>query len=111
VADLKPSEVVFRSFPFCLVDTLGKTELEIAAGIIVEYCKEHGDHWQRVTWQQIREFLRPQQEKLNPFAMPNFHGLAPLGLALWHDDDASIELTSKCLSLIQRPAAWKTELR
>lgn len=108
---MKPSAVPFRSFPFCLVDTLGKTELEVAAGILVMYCAEHGDEWQPVTREQVREFLREHVEKLNPFAPPDFVGLQRLGLATWHAETAALQLTPKCLSLIERPQAWKAELR
>lgn len=117
---MKPSDVPFRSaIHWCVLDTLGKVELEIAAGIITAYCKAHGDAWAPVSWTQLGEFILAESERAGhplicPFAEPDFRGLIGLGLAAKRGADIDlleIELTPKCLDLMARPGAWKVELR
>jgi hypothetical protein len=87
---IKPSEIRFdTSFP-PLVGTLGRTEREAAASLLILACQHHGDVWQPITVKQIGEALRAAVEagrqpftalNSNPFWRPDFHDLVAQGFA------------------------------
>lgn len=105
-----PSEVVLHAIP--LVGTLGRTEREMAAALIVRACQVNGDTWQPVTPKMIREMLERDAAdgvepmaslNRNPFARPNFWELVAEGYA--SGDPAKHEplaLTEKALAKIRK---------
>lgn len=53
--EFKPSDVHLDPVP--LTATMGRTEREQAAAVIVRACQVLGDRWQPITWKQVREAL------------------------------------------------------
>ncbi len=88
----KPSDVsLYDSFP-PLAGTLGKTEAELAATLLVRASQVHGDVWQdihvRMLGEVIRADLGAKREPLhsmnrNPFCRPDVWQLVKLGCAEW----------------------------
>jgi hypothetical protein len=87
-----------------LVDTLGKTELECAAGLIVQYCAASGDRWEPIDVGGMLEWIRgeakshgaePGHWSRNPFFRPDFQGLGTAGFAelTWSDESPQASLT------------------
>lgn len=90
--NFKPSDVnLCDSFP-PLVGTMGRTEAEIAAALLVRACQMRGDVWQDVSigaiFNAFSADLQADREpfhsmKGNPFCRPDFHDLAKRGCAFW----------------------------
>ena len=111
---MKPSDVVLCVPP--LTATLGRSEREHAAALIVRACQELGDKWQAVSPRQVGEVLRADVAAgrqpfaslgVNPFFRPDVHDLVAKGFATMREDKA-VELTEKALEAIAkwaRPAA------
>lgn len=109
----KPSDVDLNgSFP-PLIDTLGQTELEMAASMLVRACAVRGDSWQPISPQQlgivILDDVAAQREpffslKPNPFFNPDFHGLAKKGFARFTASGAGapIELTPEGIERLRK---------
>lgn len=53
--EFKPSDVLLDPVP--LTATMGRTEREQAAAVMVRACQVLGDRWQPITWKQVREAL------------------------------------------------------
>lgn len=89
---IKPSEVdLCASFP-PLVGTMGRTEVEIAAALLVRACQVGGDAWQDVSTATLAEVitadLAAKREPFtsinrNPFCRPDVHDLVKRGFAEW----------------------------
>jgi hypothetical protein len=70
-----PSRVRLLQIP--LIDTFGKSELELAVAYLVRACQVNGDQWQPIMLDQL---LALRIDPLvgswnNPFVHPNFRGL------------------------------------
>jgi hypothetical protein len=52
---IKPSQIVLFIPP--LVGTLGRSELEAAAAVMVSYLAEHGDEWEPIPAKGLGEWL------------------------------------------------------
>lgn len=110
MAEIKPSEVRLHVPP--LVGTLGRSEYEHAAALIVRTCQVNGDAWAAVTPQQIgkaiTEDLDGKVEPLhslnrNPFFRPDIRGLVAAGHARFVGDGPTlgpVELTEAAIAKI-----------
>jgi len=113
--DMRPSDVVLL-VP-CLVGTLGRSEREMAAALIVRACQLKGDQWGSVGIKEIGETIdadiaagRQPLAALNRSSFcprPDFRDLVKEGFARFDGDpekdaSASIELTHKALRAIRR---------
>ncbi len=105
--DFKPSEIYLGGPP--LVATMGRSELEHAAAIIVRTCQATGDVWRAVTWAEARLVIEADvAEKrtpfdaiwTNPFVRPDAHGLVAKGFA--SKDGDAVALTAQGLEAIRR---------
>lgn len=88
-----------------LTDTLGKTELECAAGLIVQYCAANGDEWgDSVDVESLLGWIREEAKcrgnvkghwSRNPFFRPDFPGLGHAGFAelSWSDESPQASMT------------------
>lgn len=94
----KPSEVnILGSFP-PLCATMGKTEAEVAAALLVDYLALNGDDWGPATPKQLGEHLQNSSMNRgtdrdpwpsiirNPFAQPSFGELVMRGFATWQSN-------------------------
>lgn len=106
--DFKPSDVTLGVPP--LTATMGKTEIECAAALIVRTCQAQGDRWQPVSWKMARETLTSDLEAgrhpgagwaRNPFFRPDVAGLVAKGYATRGDGD-DVELTAQGLEALRR---------
>lgn len=106
-----PSQVVLSGIP--LTGTMGRTEREVAAAYLVLACQFHGDRWQAVTAQMIREALDDADQKTghvmssvarNPFARPDFYDLVAKDFASGDlaTSGAPIEFTAKGFDALER---------
>lgn len=110
----KPSEIGLAHFP-PLVDTMGRTEAEIAAALLVRACQEHGDVWQdidpRMVGQVIVADIAAKREPVhslnrNPFCKPDFHDLVKRGFAQWVGEAGGpLRFTQRGLDAIARHGA------
>lgn len=108
--DFKPTDIVLHAIP--LVGTLGRTEREVAAAMLVRACAFHGDRWQPITPTQMGEWLRHDLDNKvepfasldrNPFIRPDFHELVRTGFAEGAlEADSPLALTEKGLLAIAR---------
>jgi hypothetical protein len=80
----KPSQVVLTGVP--LSGTMGRSEVEVAAALLVMACVHHGDQWQALTLDQIADAIhaRIKDEPVaswnrNPFLRPDIDGLVAGG--------------------------------
>jgi hypothetical protein len=90
--DFKPTDVnLCDSFP-PLVGTMGRTEAELAAALLVRACQVLGDAWQdvevRALGAVIRDDLAAKREPFhsmnrNPFCRPDAYDLVQRGCAEW----------------------------
>jgi hypothetical protein len=111
-----------------LVDTMGKTEAEVAATYIVRTLAASGDTWRPVTWKECRERIKadciavekaggpnkaPAVERMifdllrNPFTRPDVDELVRRGFARWISEPgmpvrAAIELTDEGRERLRR---------
>jgi hypothetical protein len=109
--EFTPADVVLTTPP--LTGTLGKTELEVAAGVMVLILQELGRGWGMVTWQDIQEAIKRAQTDqkgtlwswfTNPFLRPDWEGLVDRGLATGVDGHLrALELTP---AAIERLRPW-----
>lgn len=88
MSDFKPSQVLIGVPP--LVGTLGRSELEQAAAMIILTCQRLGDAWQAVSLEAVQETLcklgsRPSLQRFlsNPSFRPDFEALTEAGFAEW----------------------------
>ncbi len=105
---MKPSDVILTTPP--LTGTMGRSEREHAAGLLVRCCQVNGDEWAAFTPQElgkaIEADLNADVEPLaswnrNPFINPDFHDLAKCGFAII-DDNNGIAFTEKGLEALAR---------
>ena len=79
--------------PLC--DTMGRSEREAAAALLVLTCRENGDTWHAVKPEQMGAAMgaSPQFEKLggNPFWWPDFPDLVKAGFA-----ESTLEKSALC---------------
>lgn len=117
---MTPSEVVAKRIAnqHCpLTDTLGRSEREVAAAILVIALAESGDTWgpisPRTTAITLKSvFERPEYSFLkNPFLRPDYADLVTKGFARWTMPDdgpkSPIEFTEIGIHAIQRAALPK----
>ena len=119
VVDFKPSDVnLCDSFP-PLVGTMGRTEAELVAALLVRACQVHGDTWQDVAPSALGEVIRQDLEasrepfhsmNRDPFCRPDAHDLVRLGCAEWvGDPGGTLRFTQKGLDglrkVVERSAA------
>lgn len=87
---MKPSDVYLWRGLLPLIDTFGRSELEMAATCIVRTCVQNGDVWQWVTLpmmgaalgEDIKNDKRWQELNRNPFVpKPDVRGLVRGGFA------------------------------
>jgi hypothetical protein len=91
-SDFKPSDVdMCSSFP-PLVGTMGSSEAECAAALVVRACQVQGDAWQDIDVHTLRGVIRADLEakrnpvhsmNRNPFCRPDACDLVKLGCAEW----------------------------
>ena len=91
----KPSDVnLCASFP-PLVATMGRTEAEIAAALLVRVCQVNGDTWQDIDVVLLSTVIKSDLEakrepfaslNRNPFCRPDVHDLVKRGFAEWVGD-------------------------
>jgi hypothetical protein len=92
IVDFKPSDVnLCSSFP-PLVGTMGRTEAECAAALLVRACQVLGDAWQDVETRTLGEVIKADLEakrepvhsmNRNPFCRPDAYDLVKRGCAEW----------------------------
>jgi len=108
--EFKPSDVVLTGVP--LGGTLGRSEVEFAAAIIVRTCQANGDTWTPVGRAEMAAVLHEDVETKrepvaswdrNPFLHPDFRDLVARGLAAWiaPHPDSRIQMTEKGLVALQ----------
>lgn len=99
-----------------LTDTMGKSELEQAAMLLVRACAVLGDRWRPLTLVQVNEVWRLDFLNkvypfsglvLNPFFRPDFLGLVAHGFARFEgegppDDGHAFELTTTGIEALER---------
>lgn len=105
---MKPSDVSLRTSYPPLVDTMGKSELEIAAAMLLRACQLDGDVFGPKTPREIGEAIKHDSEADPPieplaslgrtpiaFCFPDFRGLVAAGFARWttEDEHAPVEFT------------------
>ena len=85
-AEFKPSDVVLYVPP--LTGTMGRSEAEHAAAVIVRTCAATGDKWRAVEWSEVADVLKAEVEASrepfaslvqNPFFQPSVDDLCRLG--------------------------------
>jgi hypothetical protein len=105
--DYKPSQVVLYAPP--LASTMGRSELEAAAALVVRVCQARGDQWQSVPWSLVGEVMREDMAanrepfaKLvrNPFFRPDATALAAAGYCTIVD--GAVTLTEKAMVAMAR---------
>ena len=107
---IKPSEVdLGASFP-PLVGTMGHTEAELAAALLVRACQVNGDAWQDISIAQILEVVAADIEanrqpiaamNRNPFCRPDAYDLVKRGFAEWvADPGQALRLTQRGLDVL-----------
>lgn len=111
----KPSDVdLLGSFP-PLCATMGRTERELAAALLVRGCQARGDEWKavplRMLGEVIGEDLDAKREPLhsinrNPFCRPDMHDCVAKGFATWVGEPGTpeygVEFTEKGLEALRR---------
>jgi len=113
---MKPSDIALFVPP--LVGTLGKSEIEGAAALIVRACQDHGDAWQAITPKQIGETMKKDIAESkqpfcalmkNPFFQADVWKLVAEGFARWADQPGgACELTDLGLERIKKWSKEKT---
>lgn len=110
----RPSDFLIQVPPF--VDTLGSSELEHTASLMVRACQVLGDKWQPLTLHQLIEVFRADIDgkveplaslSQNPFFRPTFfHLMVERGFARWVGEPglntSSLELTGSAIALLQK---------
>lgn len=114
MADFKPSDVPLYGVP--LTDTFGKTEMEVAAALLVRTLQRGGDTWRPVPSEELLaaakadmdEDVRPIASLLrNPFLRPDFGALDRRDFTRF--DGTSRELTALGLDVLRRFVARHRE--
>lgn len=109
LAGFHPSAVYLDSGP-PLCATMGRSEREYAAALLVWACQQKGDRWRPVNTTELEEMLfaarmlgrEPVSSWLrNPFMKPDMRELADHGFARWLDDH-TIELTEAGIERLRR---------
>ena len=114
---MKPSDVsLLTSYP-PLVATMGKSELEIAAALLLRACQLDGNEFSAKTPRQIGEAIKHDSEAEPPiepvyslgripiaFCCPDFRGLVAAGFARWTtaEEHAPIEFTQAGLDAMSK---------
>lgn len=99
--------------PTPLLGLFGTAEIEQAAAVLVRACAHHGDTWQPITMQQVKNLLEHDVEHgveplasliNNPFFCPDFSALVWEGWARRSADQSAMELTHPALQKLRRLA-------
>lgn len=106
----KPSDVdLLGSFP-PLAGTMGKSEAELAAAIMVLASRE-ADEWRALTLPDLGAALGEALDagvepfaslNRNPFARPDVRELVARGFAAWSDEPKAITFTDQGLEALRR---------
>ncbi len=105
---MKPSDVVLTTPP--LTGTMGRSEREHAAALLVRCCQVNGDEWQAVSLKMLSDVIESDIEaktepvsswNRNPFINPDFCDLATQGFAVT-GDDKGLAFTEKGLEALVR---------
>jgi hypothetical protein len=110
--DFKPSQVILNAVP-PLTATMGRSEREHAAALLVRASQVKGDTWQPVTPAILGEVIRADLDgavepwaslNRNPFFRPDFRDLMQAGFARWcaEGKGAPIELTESGVEALRR---------
>ena len=108
----KPSEISLRRTYPPLADTLGKSEFETMAAVLVRACEVHGDRWQPLSPEQVAKVIAADVEAKrnpiasmneNPFLRPDLPGLVASGHAHWVGGAFErVELTEDAFRLLAK---------
>lgn len=104
-----PSSLRIAIPPF--VGTLGSSEIEHAAALIVRACQVRADKWQPLLWDDLQKAITPDVENRattiaalvrNPFFSPDFVSLVEKGWAAWHGKPGTgkLELAPRAIMAI-----------
>lgn len=118
-----PSQVVLGTPP--LTATMGKSEVEFAAALLVRVCHARGDVWAAQSPRDVQDVLGADiasnrdpvaRWNGNPFLRPDFRRLVEGGYARWTGEAGSspLEFTEKGLTALLRwvpgTKAWARDL-
>ncbi len=114
-----PSQILLRS-PIPLIGTMGRSEREAAAYLLVRTSQVRGDQWQYIPPRAIGEVMDSDRKagiepmvslSINPFFFPDFHDLIdqqyaeyerrPSGYA-YREGDPSMQFTTRGLRALRR---------
>jgi len=109
---VKPSDVVLNHIP-PLVGTLGRSESEAAAALLVRACQVRGDKWAPVAAEDLGETLSADLDARvepwasldrNPFFRPDFWALVEEGNARFTGEagKSPIEFTEQGIEKLRR---------
>ncbi len=113
--EFKPSQVFLNTVP-PLTATMGKSEAEAAAAMLVRAMQVRGDAWAQVFPKEIGEVLKADLDgkvepwaslNRNPFFRPDFDMLIERGFARWCGDESegrrrAIEFTPAGIEKLRR---------
>jgi hypothetical protein len=98
-----------------LIGTLGKSELEMAMAVVVEYLFANNLEWEIPTRAQLSEFARVSDTIgrwcSNPFFRPDFRGLDDEGVFInwWNENpDSTPELGNEFFGFLLKIHSFKT---
>lgn len=117
-AGFLPADVVLRVPP--LTDTMGRSVIESAAGLLVAVLALRGNKWRPVLWSDVRDVMmaasaagEPQSGEdtverfcwdvgRNPFIRPNFNGLVARGFATRDEATEAIAFTPEGIAAMAK---------
>jgi len=117
-AGFLPADVILRVPP--LTDTMGRTVIECAAGLLVAALALRGNEWRPVLWSDVREVMmaakdagEPQSTEdtaarfvwdigRNPFLRPNFSELVSRGFATRDETTEAIAFTTEGIAALAK---------
>lgn len=107
---MRPLNVVLLTPP--LVGTMGRSEIEVAAALLVRTLQVTGNTWRGVTPKEVGDVLAGDLHaecepvtswNRNPFIMPDFPGLLQEGFTKYSDPESNaMEFTAMGLKAIER---------
>ena len=107
--DFTPADVRLLTPP--LVGTLGRSEIEYSAALVIRALQIAGEGWIPLEARRVGEILIAEIDaksepiaswNRNPFLRQDFPGLIAAGYAVKSSDGAFLELTPSCLEKIRR---------
>lgn len=107
---IKPSDVNL-SAPIPLVGTLGRSEREVAAALLILACVDDGDEWRPVLPKALGLAMTKRKDApefpwlRNPFMRPDFVELVEKGYAHWFGPPHPDPSKGNSCALVLAPAA------